>query len=199
MPRARQFPCQRDDNHTPLLYKHAAARVSAALATHRLYCGAGERGLGTGQVEAPGAEAGSMGSAVAGQGRHAGQRRQQPCVYVNPTEEHGLVQPLIMVMQQHGCAVHGGEAQSWDPHLRGEEEPSGGGRHPAPPTAHPPASSSPRGGSGCQWQRGRSPAPVRGSCREGGKARTEGAQRAEGEWEGEWRGGNALTCPCRPH
>lgn len=59
-------------------------------------------------METPGSEVGDPGgSAVTGQGRYAGQGRQQLCIYVNPTEEHGLVQPLIMVVQQHRCAVHG--------------------------------------------------------------------------------------------
>lgn len=46
-------------------------------------------------------------SAFTGQCGNAGQGRQQLSVYVNPTEKHGLMQPLIMVMEQHRCVVHG--------------------------------------------------------------------------------------------
>lgn len=159
VPEARQFPLR-----SRMVTAHACSTnvllpVFERPWPHTDFIVRRERSLCTGQVQAPGT-GWSGGSAAAGQGGHTGQRRQQPCVYVNPTEEHGLVQPLIMVVQQHGCAVHGGEAQSRDPHLQGEEEPSGGG--PAPSTTHcpPPASSSPLGGSGCRWQRGRSPAPA---------------------------------------
>lgn len=51
--------------------------------------------------------AGIWGSVVSGQGRHTSQRRQQACIYVNPPEKHCLMQPLIMVVQQHWCMVHG--------------------------------------------------------------------------------------------
>lgn len=81
---------------------------------------------GHGSGEAPGPEAGGVGSAFTRQGGHAGQGGQQPCVYVHPTEEHGLVQPLVVVVQQHRCAVHGGEAQSRDPR-RAEIAAVGGG------------------------------------------------------------------------
>ena len=49
----------------------------------------------------------AQGSALTGQNRHTGQGRQQPGVYVYPTEEYSLVQPFIVVMEQYGCAVHG--------------------------------------------------------------------------------------------
>lgn len=45
-----------------------------------------------------GAEAGVLGSVLSGQGGHTSQGVQQARVYVNPPEEHGLVQPLIMVV-----------------------------------------------------------------------------------------------------
>ena len=49
----------------------------------------------------------AWGSAFTGQDRHTGQGRQQPSVYVDPTEEHSLVQPFIVVVEQDGRAVHG--------------------------------------------------------------------------------------------
>lgn len=63
----------------------------------------GRRVLGTDQ----GGGWRARGSAFAGQGGHAGQGRQQPSVYVDPAEEHGLMQPFIVVVEQHGCVVHG--------------------------------------------------------------------------------------------
>ena len=51
------------------------------------------------------------------EGGNARKSQNESLVHVDATQEHLLVEELVVVVQQDGGPVHGGEAHRWDPHL----------------------------------------------------------------------------------
>ena len=57
------------------------------------------------------------------EGGDARESRDEPLVHADAAQEHLLIEELVVVVQQDGGPVHGGEAHRWDAHLGSAHRP----------------------------------------------------------------------------